>query len=215
MIDEQLLCDGSYEFCSFPEDNVIETPLPPRENAIETSLPPEDNVIETPPDQLEDLSHPSQKYRKIAGEGLRKQAEKMRKRSKKVLKPAAVGDCMGVFVSEFDRGKADPANVIGVVMAVDEHHRFTIGTKVGIIDNRIERTGFELTKYQALKFEAVPSTKLSLREIVRLLSVGKGQGYKRYGCKTGCDTKRCKCLQENLKCNSACHKGNINCKNHE
>ena len=45
----------------------------------------------------------------------------------------------------------------------------------------------------------------SLREIARLQSVTGGEGMLRCDCKGGCKTKRCKCKQANVLCNSRCH----------
>ena len=105
-----------------------------------------------------------------------------------------VGECVAVFVPEFDRGKGDPPNVIGVVLEI-ENKRFKIGTKAGIIKNWLGRNSFESVKYKGLKKEQVPSESLSLREIVKKLSVGNGQGYVRCFCKGLCQNKKFKCFK--------------------
>ena len=56
-----------------------------------------------------------------------------------------VGECIAVFDAEFDRGKGDPPNVIGVFLQI-QNKRFKIGTKA-------ERNSFESVKYKGLKNE--------------------------------------------------------------
>lgn len=190
---------------------------PPSSSALplaEPTTPPSSSALPLAP-EIENLVHPALKHRKIAAENIMKQSIRMKKRAEKILSPAAVGDCVAVFISEFDRGKADPPNVLGVVIEVHENGRFTVGTKVGIFRNQMERTCFEVTKYKGLKTEDVPNVILTSREIVRLQSVGNGQGYKRCSCKGSCADRRCQCFKNDLKCNSACHKHNNRCKNHD
>jgi hypothetical protein len=52
----------------------------------------------------------------------------------------------------------------------------------------------------------------SLREIARLQSITGGQGMLKCDCKGGCKTKRCKCKQANVLCNSRCH-SSLTCDN--
>ena len=61
--------------------------------------------------------------------------------------------------------------------------------------------------------EDVPDKELSIREIVKDLSIGTGQGFKKCTCKGKCTSKICKCFKENLICNSACHPKNSSCNN--
>lgn len=129
------------------------------------------------------------------------------------LQPVKVGDCVAVFVSEFDRGRGDPANIIGIVLDV-KNDRYKIGTKAGVISNFLERNAFQAIKYAALKKENVPSKNYSIREIVGILSVGNGQGMRKCNCKSDCQTNRCSCYKNKFKCRSACH-GNKSCKNHD
>ena len=53
------------------------------------------------------------------------------------------------------------------------------------------------------------------QEIITLQSVGDGQGFVRCSCKLKCDSMRCKCRSEKRICNSACHKNNSSCVNHD
>lgn len=144
---------------------------------------------------------------------MEKQATKMLNRSQKKLKEVSPGDCVAVFTSEFDRGKGDPANIIGLVLEVNENKKYKIGTKAGIIQTWLERNCFESINYKGLEKENIPEIELSIREIIKILSVGSGQGFQRCSCKTECNNKRCKCFKNNMKCNSSCH-SNKSCANH-
>ena len=138
----------------------------------------------------------------------------MLSRSKKKLKPPSVGDCVALTVSEFDRGRGDPANIIGVILEITADMKYRVGTRGGEVDHFLERNAFELTNFKGLNRNDIPSKKLSIREIVRTLSVGTGQGFRKCTCKTECSNNRCKCHKEKLKCNSACHPGRT-CNNND
>lgn len=79
----------------------------------------------------------------------------MLKWSERRLSPVTVGDCVAVFVPEFDRGKTDPLNIVGVIMEVDKNKKYYVGTKVGKIRNCLERTCFEVLKNRNLEVEDV------------------------------------------------------------
>lgn len=151
------------------------------------------------------VDHPAAEYRIIAGENLRKQAAKMLRLSSKKLKEVAVNDCVTIQIPEFDRGKGDPANIIGIVLDKNDGNQFKIGTRGGVISSWMERNAFEPVHFRGLNKEDVPNVDASLREIVRNLSVGDGQGKKKCACKTGCASYRCACFKNKMKCNSACH----------
>lgn len=125
-------------------------------------------------------------------------------RSTRSLRAVGVGDNVSVPVSQFDRSKGDPPNVIGVVLAAEDNG-YVIGTKRGIINGKLARNQFEFVQYKGLTAENVPPEHLSIREIVRAESVCGGQGYQRCHCRSNCLSKRCSCLKAGLRCNSACH----------
>ena len=154
--------------------------------------------------------------RRVAADNLKKQGDRMLKRSQAKLKPIKVGDNVLVHVSEFDRGRADPANLIGVVLE-EKCDQFKIGTKAGILSGYFARNQVEQIRYKGLSMDQIPvsESNVSVRAAVRLLSVGDGQGYKRCLCAGTCLTKRCKCLKSGMICNSACHPKGIACKNIE
>lgn len=162
----------------------------------------------------EDSPHPGKRARKAALQGIQQQAKRMLVRSSKILRPLNVGDNVAVPVSEFDRGKVDPPNLIGIVMEVDESGYYTIGTKQGIIKGKLARNQFESIRYTELSRTDIPRTILSIREIVRAQSMCGGQGYRRCHCRSikSCLSKRCSCLRAGVSCNSACH-DNKSCNN--
>jgi hypothetical protein len=142
---------------------------------------------------------------------IRKQADRMVSRSNKRMKPIEVGDNVTVPVSEFDRGRGDPANLVGVVLEKGDGG-FRVGTKAGILSGKFSRNQIELTKYKGIQAAMVPQVDITIRSAVRFLSIGHGQGYKRCHCMTTCLTKRCSCLKSVMQCDSACHPKHA-CKN--
>jgi transposase InsO family protein len=153
-----------------------------------------------------------QTIREVAAQGLKRQAKKMTDRSVAKMKDLDVGDNVLIPVSEFDRGRGDPANLIGVVLEKGDRG-FKLGTKVGILSGLFARNQIEMTKFNKLKIDMVPEEDdLSIRTAVRLLSVGKGQGKVKCNCKSGCIAMRCNCFKNKRDCTSACHP-RITCKN--
>lgn len=161
----------------------------------------------------EENPHPAIAIRELAKQNLDRQAERMLSRTRNKLKEVRPGECVAVFVSEFDRGRGDPANIVGVVLEAKDG-RYRIGTRAGIIKNWLERNSFERTKFTGISKKNIPNNEVSIREIVCHLSVGTGQGFKKCSCKSNCNNKRCACFKSDLKCNSACHKGK-SCENHD
>lgn len=171
------------------------------------------------PDSTESSNeHPAIECRQIAYKNLEKQAARMLKRSEKKLCHTSIGNCVTVSVPEFDRGRGAPLNVVGVVMEIDDiSKKFKIGTRAGIIETYLERNSFEVVNFKGLRISDVPQKELSLRTIVKEMSIGVGQGFRKCSCKTNCATNKCCCFKDNFKCNSACHTRveNKNCTNHD
>ena len=57
--------------------------------------------------------------------------------------------------------------------------------------------------------------KVCVRGAVTKLSVGKGQGFVKCGCKGNCATNRCSCRAAKVPCNSRCHGKEFLCANNE
>ena len=98
----------------------------------------------------------------------------MTHRSKKKFKTPVIGDCVAVAVPEFDRGRCDPPNIVGIIFDISEDSKFKIGTRPGILSTRLERNAFGLTSFTGLKSKDIPNTEASLKEIVQHMSVGNG-----------------------------------------
>ena len=156
-------------------------------------------------------SHPAKRARIEACKGIEKQAKKMIARSTCTLRPLRIGDSVAVPVSQFDRSKGDPPNIIGLVLEFDQRG-YRIGTRSAKIRGRLARNQIEFIKFTGMKLEDIPDGELSIREIIRAQSICGGQGFRRCHCKSNCLTKRCSCLKAGLKCNSACH-GKGSCDN--
>ena len=55
----------------------------------------------------------------------------------------------------------------------------------------------------------IPDESMGVREAIRKISVGTGQGFLKCSCKTG-KCLHCSCAKNNVKCNSRCHGGQAN-----
>ena len=97
------------------------------------------------------------KFEKQHTINLKSLAEKMKKRTRGKFQDVKVRDCVAVFVSEFDRGKGDPRNIIGVVTEVN-NDMYRIGTRGGIIYKYLLRTCFECVKYKGLTVDSDPKS---------------------------------------------------------
>jgi len=144
------------------------------ESAIAVVMPGESTPAEETPEE----SRPAKRLPKAACVALKQQAQRVLVRSNKTLPAVTEGDNVAVPVSDFDRSKGDPPNVIGVALAVGKSG-YTIGTKQGIIKGRLARN----QKYSRLATENVSNTESTVREIVRAQSVCGWQGYHKPACR--------------------------------
>ncbi|XP_064082893.1 uncharacterized protein LOC135198851 [Macrobrachium nipponense] len=146
-----------------------------------------------------EVLHPAKQARKEAEYGLQKQAQRMLARSTRSMRAVDVGDNVSIPVSQFNRSKGDPPNIVGVVLAVEDSG-YVIGTTSGIINGKLARNQFEFVQYKGLLPENIPKQQLSIRELVRAGSVCGGQGYHRCLCRSNYLSKRCSCLKASLRC---------------
>jgi len=95
-------------------------------------------------------------------------------RGKGILPPLKVGDNVLVPIPSVDRGRGDASVIIE-----ENDGKFRIATKEGILSTRLERNSLAATKYCSLTTADVQNLKneYTLRELIRLGSVGTGQGY--------------------------------------
>lgn len=179
---------------------------------IHDTEPPQKRRKMTGEDIATVSSHPAPLLREQAAENLRKQAEKMVARGKGILPPIQVGDNVLVPIPAVDRGRGDPTNLVAVVLEMKEE-KVRVGTRDGVLNTWFERNQVAATRFKSISIDDIRSEDVySLRELVRLGSVGTGQGYRRCSCRGDCDSKRCKCQKDEMICNSACHPGRT-CKN--
>jgi len=110
-----------------------------------------------------------------------------------------------IDIPSVDRGRGDPPHLIGVVDKKDG--KLHVATKHGFLDRWLERNCIQATLYSLLKVDEEYSLRALVRVLVRVDSVGKGQGYQKCSCRQKCTSKRCACFKNSLGCNSACHPG--------
>ena len=95
-----------------------------------------------------------------------------------------------------------------VILDHDENAMYTICVKAGILNGKYSRNQFDLCPHPLLKDTDVDNSKtVSLRHAVSVESSSGGQGYVKCNCAGSkrCQTKRCKCYKNKVKCSSRCH----------
>ena len=117
-----------------------------------------------------------------------------------------------VPVSQFDRGRADHANIMGVVTEKTDDNQHTIATKHGKLNGTFCRNQFEPCKQKVLSYDELNTdTVISLRSAAKLESNGTEQGYSRCNCTGLCSSRRCLCFKSGAMCSSHCHPRNAKC----
>jgi hypothetical protein len=143
-----------------------------------------------------------------------KNSEKMVSNNEKLLGKASIGDIVVVFTIDFDRGIANPPNILCKVIDIDSHFIYQLACSVVILEKYVARIAFQIVS-DTVDFSISRDKMVSPREAVRLLSLRNGQGFIYCECKTGtCKIRRCKCFANNLHCKSKCYSiVNSNCIN--
>jgi hypothetical protein len=85
--------------------------------------------------------------RKRASEAQELQAQKMVKRSRRVMVEGSIGDNVTVPIPSFDRGRTDPRNLIGVITDKDENGLYRIAVKSGMLEGKFTRNQFDICAY--------------------------------------------------------------------
>ncbi|KAE9542911.1 hypothetical protein AGLY_002822 [Aphis glycines] len=111
--------------------------------------------------------------RHLGAAGIEKQAEKMLQDSKTKTPEFKVGDCVVIPVPKVDRGPADPANIVAVV--IDQKNDLNrLGTEQGIIKGWYGSGNIQLATSRFIDIKQVNKVKeMSLREIVSSLTGGQ------------------------------------------
>ena len=108
--------------------------------------------------------------------------DSLTKNTKTKLTVLSKGDNLIIPIPSVDRGPADERNV---VMNVNEHGGYKIGTKVGLIKLYMSRNQVHVFANATLDVSEVPVSDMRLREIVSKISLSGGQGFVNCQCKKG------------------------------
>jgi hypothetical protein len=132
---------------------------------------------------------------------------------KKKCEDLEVGKNVLIHVSEYDRGKSDSRNLIGVVsqIADREHGGVVVRTRHGSLDGVFFPNQYVVAPEEHLGLdEAAAEPRLSVRAAAKLESIVGGQGMMRCECGSNvkCQTQKCKCFKAGVLCNSRCHNSN-------
>ena len=90
----------------------------------------------------------------------------------------------------------------------NENNMYTICVKSGILESKYGRNQFDLCPPRLLKETDVDRTKTTtLRQTVTQESISGGQGYVKCNCAgyKRCESNKCKCFKNKVKCSSRCH----------
>ena len=116
-----------------------------------------------------------------------------------------------VRVSDLDRGRLAPRNVLAVVADVSSSGLYLMSTKEGLLERLCARSEYTAADNNFIEAHDVPSSSLSLWS-ASVITSGSKQGFVSCHCKRYCIDKPCKCRSKNTKCNSECH-SNSSCNN--
>lgn len=149
--------------------------------------------------------HPAPIRRKIAANNLKLQADRMVARGNGIVLSVKVGDNVLVTIPSVDRGRGDVTNLLSIIIE-EKNGKFRVATKEGVLNTWLERNCLAATKCFSLTATNIrTSVMYSIRELVRLGSVGTGRGYRRCNFRGNCTSKKCTCQKNNMICNSTCH----------
>jgi hypothetical protein len=92
--------------------------------------------------------------RRNASESERRQANRMRNLSERILTEVEVGKNILIPIPMVDSGKGDPHNLLAVVLSREEHG-YKLGTKSGVLCGLYTRNQFELSNNNFLAKDTV------------------------------------------------------------
>ena len=152
------------------------------------------------------------KARTRAATGLNKQADTMLTKNKKMINSFKVNNMVLLATDGVDRGASDAPNLLCMIMEKKDIS-FRLGCTAGILDRWFAFNQLQSTNFVGFQKESIPDTTVSVREAIRLISVGTEQGVLKCSCKAGkCTNCSCTKAVPPQKCNSRCHGGNVNTK---
>jgi hypothetical protein len=134
------------------------------------------NPRDIPPvDSSESLSEIAnidiKRARKRAQSGQQVQADSLTKNTQTKLTVLSKDDNVIIPIPSVDRGPADERSITGVVMNVNEHGGYKIGTKVGHIKRYMSRNQVQFFANATLDVSEVPVSDMRLKEIVSKISL--------------------------------------------
>ncbi|XP_076042016.1 uncharacterized protein LOC143025919 [Oratosquilla oratoria] len=153
--------------------------------------------------------------RKRAYEAKLSQAERMVKRSRRIMDRGNVENNVTIPIPMVDRSRGDPRNIMEMIVDIDENDNYTIAVQSGILSGKYTRNQFDLCMYELYSEDDVTTDRIvSLRSAVQQESNSGGQGFAKCNCAGSkrCQTNRCKCFKLKVKCNSRCH-SSLHCEN--
>ncbi|RNA10648.1 KRAB-A domain-containing 2-like [Brachionus plicatilis] len=143
-----------------------------------------------------------------------RQAKSMKTRSKRYIPEVSIGDYVALPIPDVDKGLREAPNLICRIVDIDYSKSFyELACEAVVLNVLFARNGFDLVKECSVELDIKLDKQLSVREAVKELSIGGGQGKLKCNCTTGCLTNRCTCKMAGVLCNSRCHGGKSNFKN--
>ena len=130
-------------------------------------------------------------FREAAREGLEEQAKKMKATSSKRFQKPTVRQNVRIKIPDIDRAKTDPRSIIAVITDIKDKEFYELCTKLGKLKALYTRNQFTLCKENFLGIEEVGPVEISVREVVKKLSLVGGQGFRKFNCSKKCTTKMC------------------------
>lgn len=151
-------------------------------------------------------------HRSSAVQALQVQAESMLRTSKRKYKPCDAGTNVLVKIPDVDRGRCAHRNIMGVVLSLNEHNLYKIGTAEGVLDKLYARNEIKPCDSNFLTIDDIKIDKnIALRSAAASLTQSK-QGFVSCNCQKGCSSRSCKCKKSGVICSSKCH-NNAGCRN--
>ena len=102
-----------------------------------------------------------------------------------------IGTNFVVRVSDLDRGRLAPRNILAVVVDVSSSGLYLSGTMEGLLERLYARNEFTTADNNFMEAHYVPSSSLSLRS-ASMVTSGSRHGFVSYQCKRYCIDTKCK-----------------------
>ncbi|KAK9751539.1 hypothetical protein QE152_g4944 [Popillia japonica] len=139
--------------------------------AIEAEENPADNIPieaeENPADNIRNRQHLIRDKRKMVVTNLEIQANRMKSVSLANHPIGKIGETVRIPIPDVDRARGDLRNILGVILAVEDNN-YSIGTKLGKLQQMYSGNQFTICKQSMVAIDDVPeSVEVSLRECAR------------------------------------------------